>query len=154
DIKGDNVCIPVAPPNFDPDARDARLYPRFPELALIDFAFALVSRESLTTALPIGWQTDYDYQSPRLLSALEAGRRGNLQPTRELDWRCDMYSLAAMLKRYLPREDAMLESGLANGWSLSRADAAKELVLALRDAHDRETPLRRPHEELMQLTAE
>ena len=153
DIKGDNVCIPVGPPGFDPDRAGLRLYPRFAELALIDFAFALVSRESLTTALPIGWQTDYDYQSPRLLSALEAGRRGNLQPTRELDWRCDMYSLAAMLKRYLPREDAMLESGLACGWSLARADAAKELVLALRDAHDRETPLRRPHEELMQLTA-
>ena len=121
DIKGDNVCIPVGPPGFDPDRAGLHLYPRFAELALIDFAFALVSRESLTTALPIGWQTDYDYQSPRLLSALEAGRRGNLQPTRELDWRCDMYSLAAMLKRYLPDDDAVLESGLACGWSLSRA---------------------------------
>jgi serine/threonine protein kinase len=154
DIKGDNVCIPVGPPGFDPHRSGLRLYPRFAELALIDFAFALVSRESLTTALPIGWQTDYDYQSPRLLSALEAGRRGNLQPTRELDWRCDMYSLAAMLKRYLPDDDTVLDGGLASGWSLSRARAAKELILALRDAHDRETPLRRPHQELMQLTGE
>ena len=104
DIKGDNVCIPYAPASFDPDSSDLRLQPIFAQLALIDFAFSLVSRESLTTPLPIGWQKDYDYQSPRLLAALEAGRNGDLQRTRELDWRCDMYSLAAMLKRYLPDE--------------------------------------------------
>jgi hypothetical protein len=153
DIKGDNVCIPVGPSNFDPNGRGLRLYPRFGELALIDFAFALVSRESLTTALPIGWQTDYDYQSPRLLSALEAGRRGDLQPTRELDWRCDMYSLAAMLKRYLPEEDAVFDDTRATGWSLARAAAAKELILALRDAHDRDATLRRPHQDLIASTA-
>ena len=70
-----------------------------------------MSRESLTTALPIGWQTDYDYQSPRLLHALEAGRRGDLQPTRQLDWRCDMYSLGAMLKRYLPDDEVINDPG-------------------------------------------
>ena len=153
DIKGDNVCIPVGPASFDPDQAGLPLYPRFAELALIDFAFALVSRESLTTALPIGWQTDYDYQSPRLLNALEAGRRGDLQPTRELDWRCDMYSLAAMLKRYLPDDDAVIDWGHASGWTLSRAAAAKELILALRDAHDRDAPHRRPHQDLMLVTA-
>jgi hypothetical protein len=153
DIKGDNVCIPVGPSSFDPKGRGLRLYPRFAELALIDFAFALVSRESLTTALPIGWQTDYDYQSPRLLNALEAGRRGDLQPTRELDWRCDMYSLAAMLKRYLPEEDAVFDEARATGWSPGRAGAAKELILALRDAHDRDSAHRRPHQELIELTA-
>ena len=95
----------VGPANFDPDGSGVRLFPLFGQLALIDFAFSLVSREPLSHALPIGWQTTYDYQSPRLLHALEAGRNGDLQPTRELDWRCDMYSLAAMLKRYLPDDD-------------------------------------------------
>ncbi len=52
--------------------------------------------------MPIAAQPDYDYQSPRLLHALEAGRDGDLAPTRQLDWRCDLFSLAAMLWRYLP----------------------------------------------------
>ncbi|MEO6564759.1 MAG: hypothetical protein ABIO63_01885, partial [Casimicrobiaceae bacterium] len=154
DVKGDNVCIPVGPPNFDPNGRDLHFFPRFDKLALIDFAFSLVSRESLTTALPIGWQTDYDYQSPRLLHALEAGRRGDLQPTRDLDWRCDVYSLAAMLKRYLPVEDAVLDAARSSGWSVSRAMKAKELILALREAHDRDASLPRPHQALMDLAAE
>ena len=106
DIKGDNVCIPYSPSSSIRTPADLALQPVFGQLALIDFAFALISRASLTTPLPIGWQKDYDYQSPRLLAALEAGRNGDLQPTRELDWRCDLYSLAAMLKRYLPERDA------------------------------------------------
>ena len=47
--------------------------------------------------LPLLREPDYDYQSPRLLHALEEGRRGSLAATRALDWRCDFYSLAAML---------------------------------------------------------
>src|SRR4051794_13804424 len=43
DIKGDNVCIPVGPGDFDPSGATLSLYPRFGELALIDFAFSLVS---------------------------------------------------------------------------------------------------------------
>ena len=93
------------------------MFPVFRKLALIDFAFSLVSGETLTTPLPIGWQQDYDYQSPRLLHALEAGRAGDLQPTEELDWRCDMYSLAAMLQRYLPREHRLYRSESREGWT-------------------------------------
>ena len=150
DIKGDNVCIPYAPASFDPDSGDAGFRPVFAQFALIDFAFALVSREMLTTPLPIGWQKEYDYQSPRLLAALEAGRNGELQATRELDWRCDMYSLAAMLMRYLP--DAGDDRVGATGWTPARYDAAKALILRIREAHDAEAPLRRPHAELMETT--
>ncbi|HEX9301281.1 MAG TPA: hypothetical protein VF959_02925, partial [Casimicrobiaceae bacterium] len=153
DIKGDNVCIPYAPASFDPDSTDLKLQPVFAQLALIDFAFALVSRESLTTPLPIGWQKDYDYQSPRLLAALEAGRNGELQQTRELDWRCDMYSLAAMLKRYLPDEGVVLEPSLATGWTTERYDAAKALILRIRDCHDSELPAERPHATLIEQSA-
>ena len=74
DIKGDNLCIPYGPAHFDPGATDAMLYPMFARLALIDFAFSLVSGERLGTALPIGWQKDYDYQSPRLDVFLNLGR--------------------------------------------------------------------------------
>ena len=152
DVKGDNVCIPVGPPDFDPDADGQRLHPLFGQLALIDFAFSLVSREPLSHPLPIGWQTTYDYQSPRLLRALEAGRNGDLQPTRELDWRCDMYSLAAMLKRYLPDDDLVRSREEVAGWTPERYHAAKALLLALRDSHDREAVHAHPHEELLQIT--
>ena len=135
-----------------PIPRACALHPVFGQLALIDFAFALVSRESLTTPLPIGWQKDYDYQSPRLLAALEAGRHGDLQPTRELDWRCDMYSLAAMLKRYLPDEDVVRDAEQATGWSLERYADAKHVLLGIREAHDHALPQRRPHPEFIVVT--
>ncbi len=147
DIKGDNICIPYGPPSFDPDATEA-LYPIFQRLALIDFAFSVVSGENLATPLPIGWQKDYDYQSPRLLRALDAGRRGDLQPTRDLDWRCDLYSLAAMLKRYLPGEPPSAETG----WTAERFDDARTLIFRLRECHDRDIPHWRPHQQLMEYT--
>jgi len=148
DIKGDNVCIPYAPPDFDPHSAGERLRPAFAQLALIDFAFSLVSRESLTTPLPIGWQKDYDYQSPRMLAALDAGRNGEMRPTRELDWRCDMYSLAAMLKRYLPEWTGVCTAG----WTGERYAAAKALILRIRDTHDAELSVVRPHAALIEET--
>jgi hypothetical protein len=152
DIKADNICIPYTPTNFDPDSSDVRLRATFTQLALIDFAFSLVSRESLATALPIGWQKDYDYQSPRLLAALEAGRAGDLQPTQELDWRCDLYSLAAMLRRYLPDEAQAAVDGGERGWTAKRYDNARGLIFRLRDAHDGDYSIWRPHRGLMEIT--
>jgi hypothetical protein len=152
DVKGDNVCIPIGPAHFDPDAPNARLHPVFDQLALIDFAFALVSGEALACPLPIGWQRDYDYQSPRLLKALEEGRTGDLRLTRELDWRCDMYSLAAMLKRYLPDEGTVHRTA-ETGWTAERYDAAKALILSLREHHDREAVHGLPHAGLINMTA-
>jgi hypothetical protein len=152
DVKGDNICIPYGPAHFDPDASGATLYPMFARLSLIDFAFSLVSGERLGTALPIGWQKDYDYQSPRLLTALEAGRRGDLRPTQELDWRCDFYSLAAMLKRYLPDEEWAGAEGREAGWMATRYDDARALIYQLRECHDRALPDARPHQGLMDIT--
>jgi serine/threonine protein phosphatase PrpC len=152
DVKADNICIPYDPPSFDA-ASDESLHVAFDRLALIDFAFSLVSREKLARALPIGWQKDYDYQSPRLLRALEAGRDGDLRPTQELDWRCDLYSLAAMLRRYLPNDAWARTVGVQDGWTAERYDAARALVYRLRDCHDRELPAIRPHAELVEATS-
>jgi hypothetical protein len=152
DIKADNICIPYGPPGFDVDAPDHRLHVVFERLALIDFAFSLVSRERLATALPIGWQKDYDYQSPRLLRALEAGRSGDLRPTQELDWRCDLYSLAAMLRRYLPDDEWARAQGVEAGWTARRYDDARALIYRLRDCHDRDDAQWRPHQELIEST--
>jgi hypothetical protein len=150
DLKADNVCIPASPADFDPHALGAQLSPRFDQIALIDFAFSLVSGENLVSALPIARQTDYEYQSPRLLEALDAGRRGNLLPTRHLDWRCDIYSLAAMLRRYLPNP----EGPLVAGWSAALHGQARALVRRMLDVHDTERPAKRPHGELIALATQ
>ena len=121
DLKADNVCIPVGPADFDPHARGAARCSRASsDIALIDFAFSLVSGERLESALPIAQQADYDYQSPRLLRALEDGRHGDLAPTRQLDWRCDLFSLAAMLWRYLPEPDDTTDRRAGRGRATPR----------------------------------
>ena len=150
DLKADNVCIPVGPADFDPHEAGAQLFPDFERIALIDFAFSLVSGERLDSALPIARQTEYDYQSPRLLQALEEGSRGNLWPTRQLDWRCDLFSLAAMLRRYLPDP----EQANACGWTEEHRAAGRALVRSLLEAHDAELPATRPHAELIALADE
>jgi len=149
DLKADNVCIPVDPADFDPGSREQVLRPRFDDIALIDFAFSLVSGERLDSPLPIAEQADYEYQSPRLLRALEAGRAGDLAPTRQLDWRCDLFSLAAMLWRYLPE----LEDTTTCAWTRARHAKARALVRRLIEAHDAELPEQRPHAELIALAS-
>jgi serine/threonine protein kinase len=149
DLKADNVCIPAGPADFDPRAPDAVLNLRFEQIALIDFAFSLVSGERLDSALPIARQTEYDYQSPRLLQALEAGAHGDLAPTRALDWRCDIFSLAAMLRRYLPEPQHASDGD----WTPARRAQACALIRRLLDVHDAELPAVRPHAELMALAS-
>ncbi len=153
DIKADNVCIPFGPPHFRPEAPGAKLQPLFDRLAMIDFAFSLVAGEALTTPLPIGRQQDYPYQSPRLLAALEAGRHGDLGPTRQLDWRCDLYSVAAMLARYLPATASPQPADAADWTSVGLA-AARTLIERIRHFHDLEPGATRPHAELIALCAE
>lgn len=148
DLKADNICIPANPPDFNPEAPGATLSLRFEHLALIDFAFSLFSDDALSQPLPIARQTEYTYQSPRLITALEAGRRGDLAPTRQLDWRCDMFSLAAMLRRYLPDPKAPPQGH----WTAWRREQALTLVRRLLEAHDSEEPAQRPHGVLIALT--
>ena len=150
DLKADNICIPVGPASFDPGDAAQPLFPRFEEIALIDFAFSLVSGETLETPLPIAHQADYVYQSPRLLQALDAGRLGDLRPTQELDWRCDLFSLAAMLWRYLPE----LEDADAGMWTPRRHAKARALVRRIMEAHDAALPAQRPHAELIEFASE
>ncbi len=148
DLKADNICIAAGPADFDPFAGERQLHPRFDELTLIDFAFSLVSGERLDSALPIAAQRDYEYQSPRLLRALESGRRGDLTQTWQLDWRCDFFSLAAMLGRYLPED-----TWRAQTWTAERQDQAQQFVDRLTQVHDAELPGTRPHAELIALTS-
>ena len=150
DLKADNVCIPFGPEEFDPCTPGATMRPRFDDIALIDFAFSLVSGERLVSPLPIAPQADYEYQSPRLLRALAAGRDGDLAPTRQLDWRCDLFSLAAMLWRYLPE----LEDTATGEWTRPRHARARALVRRLIEAHDAELPATRPHAEFIALAAD
>lgn len=150
DLKADNICIPAGPADADPADPGAVLTLRFEQLALIDFAFSLVPGESLSQPLPIAGETAYVYQSPRLLIALEAGRGGDLAPTRQLDWRCDLFSLAAMLRRYLPATETPPEFG----WTPWRLALAHTLIRRLLEAHDAHEPAQRPHGALIALTKE
>jgi len=147
DLKPDNVCIPWAPAGAGRPVAGQPLAPRIKALALIDVAFSLVPEVDLPGPLPLLRDPDYDYQSPRLLHALEEGRRGNLAATRALDWRCDFYSLAAMLWRYLPEAD----DAPGSGWSSERHDEAQEFVQQLLDVHNAPPTIHWPHRHLIRL---
>lgn len=150
DLKADNVCIPHDPPQLDPRRPGTMVRPVFERLALIDFAFSLVSGERLATPLPIGAERSYAYQSPRLLAALDAGRQGDLGPTQRLDWRCDLHALAAMLERYLPS----VQSDGTDGWTRQRRDHAALLVERLRACHDTDPPEVDCHDRLLSWSVE
>ncbi|HLL12831.1 MAG TPA: hypothetical protein VK570_17345, partial [Rubrivivax sp.] len=145
DLKADNICLPLLPTRFDPLQADGPIHPVFEDIALIDFAFSLISGEALTKPLPIGWQRRFPYQSPRLLQALVAGHKGDLEPTRQLDWRCDMYSLAALLNCLLPGLQELHDAEQKQGWNGERHAAAQVLLLKIRETHDREPERVLPH---------
>ncbi|MEO8312631.1 MAG: hypothetical protein ABI520_15795 [Caldimonas sp.] len=147
DLKPDNVCIPWAPAGAGRPVPGQPLAPRVKALALIDVAFSLVSEVDLPGPLPLLKHPTYDYQSPRLLHALEEGRRGSLAATRALDWRCDFFSLAAMLWRYLPE----IDDAPGSGWTDERHGQATEFVEQLLDVHRGSLPTQWPHRPLIAL---
>src|SRR5436190_17388441 len=149
DLKPDNVCIPWAPAGAGHPRPGQPLAPRVKALALIDVAFSLVPEVDLPGPLPLLKEPDYEYQSPRLLHALEEGRRGSLAATRALDWRCDFYSLAAMLWRYLPEFD----DAPGSGWNAERHAEAQEFVQQLLDVHNAPPTIHWPHRHLIGLAA-
>ncbi len=149
ELKADNVCIPWAPAGAGRPLAGQPLAPRIKALTLIDVAFSLVPEVDLPGPLPLLKQPAYEYQSPRLLHALETGRRGSLEATRALDWRCDFFSLAAMLWRFLPEDD----DAPGFGWSGERHDQAKEFVQQLLDVHGAPLPTQWPHRQLIALAA-
>jgi hypothetical protein len=147
DLKPDNVCIPWAPAGAGHPRPGQPLAPRVKALALIDVAFSLVPEVDLPGPLPLLKEPGYEYQSPRLLHALEEGRRGSLAATRALDWRCDFYSLAAMLWRYLPEFD----DAPGSGWNAERHAEAQEFVQQLLDVHNAPPTIHWPHRHLIGL---
>jgi hypothetical protein len=150
DFKADNVCIPWVQAKPVPPSDERIVALSFRDLSVIDFAFSVFTGEDPPQPLPIGRSTKYDYQSPRLLDALGAGRRGNLLPTRQLDWRCDFFSLAAMLWLYLPEAN----DPAAASWSAERHAQATVLVRRLLDEHNADLRVERPHKELIAFTSE
>ena len=149
DLKPDNVCLPWAPAGAGRPVQGQPLAPRFKSLTLIDVAFSLLPEVDFVEPLPLLRQPAYEYQSPRLLHALEEGRRGHIGPTRALDWRCDFYSLAAMLWRYLPE----LGGASAAGWTPERHVQASEFVRQLLDVHGATVSSHWPHRALIAIAA-
>ena len=128
--------------------RGALLFPDFERITLIDFAFSLVSGERLDSACRSPARPSSTTSRRACCAALDEGSRGNLWPTRLLDWRCDLFSLAAMLRRYLPEPDRVD----ACGWTAAAPGQARALVRRLLEAHDAELPAVRPHADLIALT--
>ena len=146
ELKADNICLPWAPAGAGWPVQGQPLAPRFRSLTFIDVAFSLLPGVDLDEPLPLLRQTAYEYQSPRLLHALEEGRRGHLAPTLALDWRCDFFSLASMLWRYLPEPGEARDTG----WTAQRHEQASEFVQELLDVHGG-TVSYWPHRELIAL---
>jgi hypothetical protein len=145
DFKADNVCVPCKPPQAARPAAGQAMAPDFDGLALIDVAFSLLPGVDLPGALPLAREPGFEYQSPRLLEALAEGRRGELRPTLELDWRCDVFSLAAMLWRMLPE----IDDAAGTGWTRERHAWATQFVSQLLDIHGAALPAARPHRALI-----
>ena len=108
------------------------LAPRFKALALIDVAFSLVPEVDLPGPLPLLKPARATTTSRRVFStrSRKAGAAA-WRPTRALDWRCDFFSLAAMLWRYLPE----LDDAAGSGWNTERHAQAPEFVQQLLDVH-------------------
>ncbi|MEO6364341.1 MAG: hypothetical protein ABIO71_14015, partial [Caldimonas sp.] len=149
ELKPDNICIPWSQPGKGSlPTPGGAITLRFEALTLIDVAFSLLPDVPMPGPLPLDRQPHYEYQSERLLQALVEGRRGNPAATRSLDWRCDLFSLAAMLWRYLPE----LEASAQSGWTEHRHAQAVDFVRLLVDAEIDPLPSRPPHAELIAIT--
>ena len=149
DLKADNVCIPWRSAHAELPAAGQPLALDFEGLALIDVAYSLLPEIELPAALPLAREPGYEYQSPRLLDALDDGRRGKLLPAQALDWRCDIFSLAAMLWRYLPE----LDDVAGTGWTSQRHASAASFVRRLLEIHGEPPSVERPHRELIEQAA-
>ncbi len=150
ELKPDNVCLPWAPAGAGRPAPGQPLAPRFKSLTLIDFAVLAPARGRADRAVAaLAPDPAFGYQSPRLLHALEEARRGHLGATRALDWRCDFFSLAAMLWRYLPE----LGSAAAVGWTPELHVQASEFVRQLLDVHSATVSSHWPHRALIAIAA-
>ena len=128
------------------------LRPRFDEIALIDFAFSLVSGERLDIAAADRAARPTTTTSRRACCRRSRpGAPATSRPTRQLDWRCDLFSLAAMLWRYLPEPEDTTAGALD-------ADAPRQGARAGAPAASKRTmpslPTLRPHAELIALASE
>jgi hypothetical protein len=149
DFKADNVCVPWKPAQAVRPVAGQPMTPDFDGLALIDVAFSLLPGVDLPGALPLAREAGFEYQSPRLLEALDEGRRGELRPILELDWRCDFFALGAMLWRMLPE----IDDTAGTGWTRERHEAATAFVRQLLEIHGAPLAAERPHRELIGLAA-
>ena len=141
-----NICVPALPPNLGADMANATIGLKFARLAMIDFAFALTPQEPLVHPFPASASAAQAWQSPRLVQALADARAGDLRAMHALDWRCDLFGMAALLRRYLPKGTAPAKTG----WTDARYSRAVVLLTAMLDAHDSGVGDVRPHADLIE----
>ena len=150
DLKPDNICVPALPADFAATSPGATIGLQFARLALIDFAFSLAPWEPLGSPFPASGRAEYPYRSPRLQEARARARAGDTGPMYALDWRCDMFSLAAMLRQYLLASDISSPTSMhRDGWTDDRWASAVTLLAAITDAHDRDVGIVWPHRALI-----
>ena len=150
DLKPHHICIPALAADLVEPVAGAQIGLQFARLALIDFAIALAPSEPLASPFPISRPATYPSHSPRLLQAQAAARTGDLRAMQALDWRCDMFSLAAMLRHYFVRDDISTSAAVHYGWTDARRASASQLLAAIEDAHDRDIGAVWPHQALIE----
>ena len=151
DLKADNVCIPIGPADFDPRMPGQALHPRFEQLALIDFAFSLVSGETLTTRAA-------DRPPARTTTTSRRACCRRWRPGAAATCCRRASSTGAATCSAWPRCCAATCRSPApaspSGLDAARCAQARALVRRLLEAHDAELPAQRPHAELIALASQ
>ena len=155
DLKADNVCIPLAPAVDPLPTHGGRAAPAFEEPRADRLrVFAGVRASDSPRRCRSAGKPTTTISRRASCGRSRRAHAGDLAPTRELDWRCDILQPRGDARRYLPDESWACRQGVASGWTARRYEEARTLVYRLREAHDGELAEWRPHTRLLELTHE
>ena len=154
DVKGDNICIPIGPGELRPRSAGTADVPGVPQARADRFRVLAGVRRDADDAAADRLATGLRLS----VAAPAAGARGRARRRSAADRRSRL-----ALRHVQPRRDAasaICRASIActgpsspTDGRAERYDAAKSLILRIREAHDRDLSSRRPHAELIAETS-